>query len=177
MDARGVGLAVTCTLGGSAALTWAVRRPAERLGARATLGALAALSALAATLLLVSENPWVVILAAMIGNVAVGTGETGPFLSIEQVVVARAVSGERRTTVLSMYNLLGYAAAGVGAAVVGLAAPRALFAMFLAVSLVQTLLYRRLPSVAVTRTTAGRAPASALLRRLAALFALDSFAG
>ena len=38
MDARGVGLAVTCTLGGSAALTWAVRRPAERLGARAALG-------------------------------------------------------------------------------------------------------------------------------------------
>src|SRR5439155_291067 len=45
MDARGVGLAVTCTLGGSAALTWAVRRPAERLGARAALGALALLSA------------------------------------------------------------------------------------------------------------------------------------
>jgi MFS family permease len=176
MDARGIGLAMTCTLVGSAALTWAVRRPAERLGARAALGALAALSALAAVLLLVADHPWVVVLAAMIGNVAVGTGETGPFLSIEQVVLARAVSGPRRTTVLSVYNLLGYAAAGLGAAIVGLAAPRALFALFLAVGIVQVVLYARLPTVTVTRTSAEGA-SSALIRRLAALFALDSFAG
>src|SRR5437870_4403211 len=177
MDARGVGLAVTCTLGGSAALTWAVRRPAERLGARAALGALAVLSALAAALLLVSEHPWVVVLAAMIGNVAVGTGETGPFLSIEQVVVARAVTGTRRTTVLSVYNLLGYAAAGLGAAIVGLAAPRALFAIFLAASVGQALLYVRLPAVVPAAPAAAAGPSSALIRRLAALFALDSFAG
>lgn len=177
MDARGVGLAITCTLVGSAALTWAVRRPAERFGARATLAALAALSALAALLLLVSDDPWVVVLAAMIGNVAVGTGETGPFLSIEQVVVARAVPGPRRTMILSVYNLLGYAAAGVGSAIVGLAAPRALFAVFLGVGVAQTLLYARLPSMTVTRTTAAQPASSALIRRLAALFALDSFAG
>ena len=177
LDAQGVGLAVTCTLVGSALLTWAVRRPAERWGARAALGALAALSALAAILLLVSDRPWVVVLAAMIGNVAVGTGETGPFLSIEQVVVARAVPGERRTAVLSVYNLLGYAAGGLGAAIVGLAAPRALFALFLGVSLVQTLLYARLPSMAVARATSVGGASSALIRRLAALFALDSFAG
>ena len=177
MDARGVGLAMTCTLVGSAVLTWAIRRPAERLGARSALCALAALSALAAAMLLLSEHPWVVVLAAMIGNVAVGTGETGPFLSIEQVVVARAVVGPRRTTVLSVYNLLGYAAAGLGAAVVGLAAPRALFAMFLGVAVVQAVLYARLPRVTVARATSARAVSSALIRRLAALFALDSFAG
>jgi MFS family permease len=177
LDARGVGLAVTCTLVGSAALTWAVRRPAERLGVRAALGALAVLSAVAGALLLVSDDPWVVVFAAMIGNVAVGTGETGPFLSIEQVVVARAVTGARRTTVLSVYNLLGYAAAGFGAAIVGLATPRALFAIFLGVSVVQALLYARLPTGTVTRTPATAAVSSGLIRRLAALFALDSFAG
>jgi MFS family permease len=178
MDAQGVGAAVTCTLIGSAALTWVVRRPAERLGARAALGLLAALSAVAGTLLLVSDHPWVVVFAAMVGNVAVGTGETGPFLSIEQVVIARAVSGPRRTTVLSFYNLVGYAAAGLGAAIVGLATPRVLFAIFLAVSLAQALLYARLPGVVVTRTASGATGASsALIRRLAALFALDSFAG
>ncbi len=177
LDAKGVGVAVTCTLAGSAVLTWAVRRPAERLGARAALGALAALSAVAGALLLLSDHPWVVVLAAMIGNVAVGTGETGPFLSIEQVVVARAVTGARRTTVLSVYNLLGYAAAGIGAAIVGLASPRALFAIFLGVSVAQSLLYARLPTVTVTRAPATAAPSSGLIRRLAALFALDSFAG
>ena len=177
LDAQGVGLAVSCTLVGSAALTWAVRRPAERLGAGAALGVLAGLSAVAAVLMLVSQHPWVVVVAAMIGNVAVGTGETGPFLSIEQVVLARAVAGARRTMVLSIYNLLGYAAAGIGAVIVGLVAPRALFALFLGVSLVQALLYARLPTVAVAPTTGARGASSALIRRLAALFALDSFAG
>lgn len=178
MDARGVGLAVTCTLVGSATLTWVVRRPAERFGARAALGGLAALSAVAAVLLLAADNAWVVVLAAMMGNVAVGTGETGPFLSIEQVVLARAVTGPRRTAVLSVYNLLGYGAAGLGAAIVGVASPRALFAVFLGVGLLQLLLYARIPRVAVTRSpTAVRGGSSALIRRLAALFALDSFAG
>jgi MFS family permease len=177
LDAKGVGVAVTCTLVGSAVLTWAVRRPAEQLGARAALGALAALSAVAGALLLLSDHPWVVVLAAMIGNVAVGTGETGPFLSIEQVVVARAVTGARRTTVLSVYNLLGYAAAGIGSAIVGLGSPRALFGIFLGVSVAQALLYARLPTVTVTRASATATPSSGLIRRLAALFALDSFAG
>jgi MFS family permease len=176
MDARGVGVAVTCTLVGSAGLTWAVRRPAERFGARAALGGLAVLSALAATLLL-ADNVWLVVFAAMIGNVAVGTGETGPFLSIEQVVVARAVTGPRRTAVLSVYNLLGYAAAGLGAAIVGLAAPRVLFSVFLGASVLQVLLYARIPPTTVTRTAVDTRVSSALIRRLAALFALDSFAG
>jgi MFS family permease len=179
LDARGVGLAVTCTLVGSAALTWAVRRPAERLGGRAALLGLAALSGLAAALLLTTSNPWVVVLAAMLGNVAVGTGETGPFLSVEQVVIARAATGTRRTTLLSVYNLLGYAAAAVGAGVVGFATPRGLFATFLAAAFVQMAAYCLLPSASGgQRTTAvGPGPSTSLIRRLAGLFALDSFAG
>ena len=179
LDARGVGLAVTCTLVGSAALTWAVRRPAERLGGRAALVGLAALSGLAAALLLTTSNPWVVVLAAMLGNVAVGTGETGPFLSVEQVVIARAATGTRRTTLLSVYNLLGYAAAAVGAGVVGFATARGLFATFLAAAFVQMAAYFLLPSASGgQRTTAvGPGPSTSLIRRLAGLFALDSFAG
>jgi MFS family permease len=179
LDARGVGLAVTCTLVGSAALTWAVRRPAERLGGRAALIGLAALSTIAAALLLMTSNPWVVVLAAMLGNVAVGTGETGPFLSVEQVVIARAAAGTRRTTLLSVYNLLGYAAAAVGAGVAGLVAPRSLFAVFLAAALLQMAAYSLLPAAPAGKrlTSAGPGPSTSLIRRLAALFALDSFAG
>jgi MFS family permease len=179
MDARGIGIAVTCTLVGSAALTWAIRRPAERLGGRTALVSLAALSGLAAVLLLTTSSPWVVVLAAMLGNVAVGTGETGPFLSVEQVLIARAAVGTRRTTLLSVYNLLGYAAAAAGAAVVGLAAPQVLFAGFFAAAIVQIGAYLLLPpSPAAARTAGpGAGPSTSLIRRLAALFALDSFAG
>src|SRR4051812_20671917 len=91
VSAAGVGIAVTLTLAGSATLTFLIRRPAERLGPRAPLLALVVLSAIAALLFLGSTWPPLVILAAVLGNVAVGTGETGPFLTIEQVVIARAV--------------------------------------------------------------------------------------
>jgi MFS family permease len=180
LSATGVGAFVTLTLVGSAALTWGVRVPAERLGARSTLLGLAALSVVAAMLLLLARTPWVVVLAAMVGNVAVGVGETGPFLSVEQVIIARAIPAARRTSVLSFYNLLGYGAAALGAAIVGTLAPRALFGIFLAATVVQTLAYMRLPAARVAGRTAvptEPGPSVAIIRRLAALFALDSFAG
>src|SRR2546430_16688979 len=146
LSAAGLGAAVPLTLAASAALTWIVRRPAERYGVRPTLLALGALSAVAAVILLSARDPRLVVLAAMLGNVAVGTGETGPFLALEQVRIARAVAADRRTTALSVYNLLGYAAAALGAATVGvLAAYRPLFVVFLAGAAVQCAAYRHLP--------------------------------
>ena len=180
LSAAGVGAFVTLTLVGSAALTWGVRVPAERLGPRAALLGLALLSVLAGVLLLLAREPWLVVLAAMLGNVAVGVGETGPFLSVEQVVIARAIPPARRTSVLSIYNLLGYGAAALGAVVVGVLPPRGLFAIFLAAAVIQTLAYARLPAAPAARPMAaatGPGPSTAIIRRLAALFALDSFAG
>ena len=180
VGAVGIGTAVTLTLAGSAALTWAVRRPAERYGARAALLGLAALTAISALMLLTWRAPWAVVAAAMIGNVAVGTGETGPFLTVEQVVVARAVSGPSRTFVLSLYNLVGYGAAAAGAATVALVTEyAALFGIFLVAAITQAAAYHRLPATVRARTApAGpRLPSAPLIRRLAALFALDSFAG
>ena len=178
LSASGIGAAVTMTLVGSAILTWLVRAPAERLGARAALVGLAGLTGIAALMLLVSRNPYVVIFAAMLGNIAVGTGETGPFLSIEQVVIARAVQARGRTTVLSVYNLLGYGAAALGAAAVSLGTPRTLFAGFLGAAIVQLAAYALLGRVTVSRSGPREIPSSTpLIRRLAGLFALDSFAG
>jgi MFS family permease len=178
LSASGIGASVTMTLVGSALLTWAVRAPAERLGVRAALLGLAALTAIAAAMLLVTRNPYVVVLAAMLGNIAVGTGETGPFLSIEQVAIARAAPTDRRTTVLSVYNLLGYGAAALGAVVVSLGTPQTLFAGFLAAAIVQGAAYALLGRVTLGRSGPRTGPRSTpLIRRLAGLFALDSFAG
>jgi MFS family permease len=182
LSATGVGTFVTLTLVASGALTWGVRVPAERLGARAALLALAGLSVVAGVLLLVAHAPWVVVLAAMLGNVAVGAGETGPFLSIEQVIIARAIPAARRTSVLSLYNLLGYGAAALGAAVVGTLAARNLFTIFLAAAVIQAVAYAALrPLAADARPTVtargGPGPSAAIIHRLAALFALDSFGG
>ena len=74
LSATGIGAFVTLTLVGSAALTWGIRVPAERLGPRAALVTLAGLAVVGAVLLLRSHEPWVIVLAAMVGNVAVGAG-------------------------------------------------------------------------------------------------------
>ncbi|HEU4369464.1 MAG TPA: MFS transporter [Methylomirabilota bacterium] len=178
LSATGVGAFVTITLVASAALTWAVRAPAERLGARTTLVALALLSVVAAGLLLATRDPWLVVVAAMLGNVAVGAGETGPFLSLEQVIIARVVEPARRTTLLSLYNLLGYGAAALGAAAVIAGTPRALFTAFLAGALLQAAAYAALGPVSPAARRPATAPgATPVIRRIAALFALDSFAG
>ena len=192
LGAGGIGVAVTLTLGASALLTLLIRRPAERRGGRAVVVALAALAAGAGVLLATARSPALVVLAAMLGNVAVSTGETGPFLSIEQVLVARAAAGRDLTLRMSLYNLVGYVASGLGALAVaalpggeghaGGASPAAydiLFWLFALSGGIQALLYARLPDVPVRPPAAGaqRFPSRRLVYRIAALFALDAFAG
>jgi MFS family permease len=192
LGAGGIGVAVTLTLGASAVLTLLIRRPAERHGGRVVLVALAWLGAAAGVLLAMTRAPGLVVLAAMLGNVAVSTGETGPFLSIEQVLVARTAAGRNLTLRMSLYNLVGYVAAGLGALTVSAlpgsgpltdgAVPSGyglLFWLFALSGVVQALLYMRLPDVPVEAPAAGarRFPSRRLIYRIAALFALDAFAG
>jgi MFS family permease len=197
---EGIGTAITLTLAASAALTLLVRRPAARLGMRATLVGLAGLIVAAGVLYATTRSVAAAVAAAMLGNLAVGVGETGPFLSLEQVLVAQATPGARLTWRMSLYNVVGYAASGLGALTVTLLAARgdegyaSLFWIFAAGGVAQMLLYARLePAVggadaagaprgagAVGAAAAARAapmPSRGFIYRLAALFALDSLAG
>jgi MFS family permease len=181
-DARGLGLAVTLTLLSSAALTFAAQRPAQRWGPRAALLGLAGLSVLAAVLFLATRDPWLVVLAAMLGNLAVGTGETGPFQALEQVVVTRGSPRADLTRTLSLYNLTGYVASALGAVLVARLpdSPTGVFVIFLVGAIVQVLAYSRMRPEAPPPTpsrTGPSAPSRPLVRRIAALFALDSLAG
>jgi MFS family permease len=174
-----VGLSVTLTLAASAAYTFGIRAPARRFGARAVLLALAALSAAGAALFLAADSPWQAIAAAMLANIAVGAGETGPFLTLEQVCLSRTAGSERLGGAMSVYNFVGYAAAAGGAALVGRGwiHPRGAFVLLMAAALAQLAIYAalRLQAAPPAAPVSGRS--DALIRRLAALFALDSFAG
>jgi hypothetical protein len=129
----------------------------------------------------VSGGPWVAVAAALLVNLAVGSGETGRFLSLEQVLVSRAAPRERLATYMSLYNVAGYVAGALGAAAVGKMAdsPKIIFLLFLAGGIIQLLVYAGMRPEAVTikPSTAPHGPSRALVRRLAGLFALDSFAG
>jgi len=185
---EGIGVAITLTLVSSAAMTVAIRRPTERLGSRVVLLVLAGLIVVSAVLFATTHSPALAVLAAMLGNLAVSVGETGPFLSVEQVLVARAVSGPRLTLRMSLYNLVGYGAASLGALTVALLAGggraagvpyRPLFWLFALSGLAQILIYARLEPATGTPAPGPEQPRSArpLIYRLAALFALDALAG
>lgn len=179
LEPGGVGLSVTLTLAASAAFTFAVQAPSRRFGARAVLLALSAVCGAGAILFLAAEKPWQAIAAAMLANLAVGAGETGPFLTLEQICLARATGSERLGGAMSIYNFVGYVAAAGGAAVVGRrwVDANAAFLLLLAAAVVQLGIYAalRLKAAPPAAPVSGRS--SALIRRLAALFALDSFAG
>jgi len=180
MSLPAVGFSITLTLVGSAILTYGVRAPLERYGTRKALVGLSFLCVASAILFLVSNNPWVVVFAGMIGNLAVSVGETGPFLSIEQVILARAIPFEKRTAALSYYHFVGYGASALGAAVYGaVQSTPSLLVLFLVGSLIQVGCFWLLSSHKVERKPgSGRFfSQSPTIRKIAALFSLDSFGG
>lgn len=180
LSPRQLGVAVALPLLASAVFTLAVRRPAQRHGPRAILMALCGLIVVSATTFLLSDHAWAVVLGAMLGNIAVGTGETGPFLTLEQVALSRVVEHERMTRLYSLYNLLGYAAAALGAAALAreFVAPARFFWIFLAGGFLQLALYSRMGDHRCpSHLESSAAPLSPFIKRLAVLFAVDSFAG
>ncbi len=183
LGAGTIGLAVAATLGASALLTFGIGRAAERLGNRAVLIGLAGLVLVAGTLLATARTPAPVVLAAMLGNVAMSGADSGPFMSIEQVLVSRTVAREVLTLRMSFYFLVALVASALGALVVaaipGDAGYGLLFWLFAVSGGAQALLYARLPEPAARPPAAGprHLPSRGLIYRIAALFALDSFAG
>jgi MFS family permease len=182
LGSTGVGAAVTVMLLSSAALTFAIRRPSETYGPRLVLIQLSLMMTLSAGMFLFFHHPVMVVTAAMLGNLAVGIGETGPFLSLEQVFLVRSVSRETLVKVMSYYNLAGYLAAALGGALVGtgMITPRGVFFIFLLGGFIQIGTYRLLDSGRPPQSHESEIkhePSRPLVRRLAALFALDSFAG
>ncbi len=192
MGADGIGIAITLTLLASAGLTWAIRHPAERWGTRRALLGVSVLFLGGGVFFLVGRTPFIAVVGAVLTSLAVGMTESGPFMSLEQIVVARAVpEGAQLNRAFSVYHFAGYGAAALGSLMVG--SPEALgqwmgrslpytlvFWLLLACALAQLVLYARLSEIddaAPPRPASAPRPSGALIRRLAALFALDAFGG
>ena len=191
-DALQIGVVLTLTVFTSAFCTFAVSFLADRLGRRRTLIFFALLDCLAGGILFLSTAWWAPVMAGIVGNMTVGSGEVGPFLSIEQAILPKTCDSKHRTLAFSVYNLIGYGSSSVGALLAGLPqyfgsglyAYRPLFAGYLASGLVGSLLYARLsgrievhadqkqPRVQILSEKS-----KPIVRKLAALFAVDSFGG
>jgi MFS family permease len=192
-----IGILLTLTLTGDAAITLWLTTHADRLGRRRLLVVGAMLMFLAGIVFLLTRNPLLLTLAAIVGVLSPSGNEIGPFLSIEQASLAQLVPDQKRTRVFAWYNLVGSFATAIGALSGGwlaqglqaggwtaLASYRMVLAGYALAGLVLAFCFLTLtPSVEAAEKESGEKRILGLHRsrqmvlKLSSLFALDAFAG
>jgi len=196
MDAGAIGGVFTAALVGGAIMTVVLTQVADRLGRRRVLMVGAGLMAAAGAVFALTDNPVLLVGAAVLGAISPSGKEVGPFLSVEQAALPQTASDEQRTHVFAAYNIVGSLAGALGALaaavpdLLGLAPVagyRALIWAYAAAGLVLLVMFGRLsPAVEVAAVPASpTAPrprfgihrSRGVVAKLTALFALDSFAG
>jgi len=190
-DTVQIGIVLTLTVGTSAFYTFIASIVTDRLGRRRTLVFFAMTDAVAGGLLFISTSWWAPVVAGIAGNMSVGSGETGPYLSLDQAILPRTSDLKRRTLMFSLYNLVGYSASSGGSLLAGLptylgtgiSGYRPLFLAYLVSGLLGMFLYSRLsksveqdPSKTSTRQVLSK-DSRPIVYKMSALFSVDAFAG
>jgi MFS family permease len=181
-----VGLVLAALLAGVALTSLAIARTADRVGRRRWYAALFLLMGLAGAAFALTDETWLLVLAALSGTVSTEVVESGPFTSLEQAMLPSAVGGSGDPTRLfGTYNTVATLAGSAGALAAALVPalgvePQRLLLVYVAVGVVGAFVARGLSdSLEATRQSAV-APldrSRGIVRRLSALFALDSFGG
>lgn len=193
-----IGVLLTLTLVGDAALSLLLTTRADAFGRRRVLWIGAILMVGAGATFAVSRDFWILLIAATIGVISVSGSEVGPFRSIEEASLSHILPASHRTRIFGWYSLAGSFAAAIGALTAGflVAAAQALGASTLtgyrvvvlayaAVGLGLALVFARLtPAIEVTpglrSPKAGRLGlhrSRGMVARLSVLMGLDSFGG
>ncbi len=197
-----IGLLLTLTLVGDAAISLWITTNADRIGRRRMLLAGAGLMIFAGALFILSNNFIVLLIAATIGVISPSGNEVGPFLSIEQAALSQLLPGQRRTQVFAWYNLVGSFSTAIGALSGGALAQvlqgqgvpaaqsyRVVIAGYAAVGILLELLFLRLSpqaeippaqtstSASLRQSWLGLHRSRGVVLRLASLFSIDAFAG
>jgi len=186
-SAFAIGVVLTLTVLSSGFYTFIVSFIADRIGRRRTLIFFALTDFLAGTALFMSSAWWAPVFAGIVGNMTVGAGEVGPFLSLEQAILPRTCNSNRRTLAFSIYNLVGYGSSSLGALIAGVPqyfGYRPLFLAYMVSGLLGALLYSSMtrnveidPAHESLKHTALSAKARPIVFKLSALFAVDAFGG
>lgn len=189
-----IGAIFTAALAGGAVMTILLTTVADRVGRRRILVAGAALMALAGAVFALTDEPALLILAAIIGTISPSGKEVGPFLSVEQAILPQTAPDTQRTSTFAAYNVVSSLASALGALAAGLPALlglpglegyRLLIWAYAATGLLLLALFARLspaaeaPAALASRQRArlGLHRSRGLVTRMAALFAIDAFAG
>jgi MFS family permease len=122
LDTGEVGLLLTVTLLGDAAISLWLTTHADRMGRKRTLIIGAALMLGAGAAFVLTSNPLLLTAAAVVGVISPSGNEIGPFLSVEQAALSQLVHDKQRTRIFAWYNLAGSFATALGALAAGLLA-------------------------------------------------------
>jgi MFS family permease len=198
LTGRQIGLLFTFTLAGDAVISLWLTTSADRFGRKRTLLVGALLMVGAGAVFLVSRNPIILGIAAIIGVISPSGNEIGPFLSVEQAALTQMLPGGKRTQAFAWYALAGSLATATGALVGGwlaqglqaggwsvLASYRFVLAGYALGGLVLIGIFFSLSTaVEVAPTYQGEKKvilglhrSRSVVMRLSALFAMDAFAG
>lgn len=200
-----IGVVLTLTFLGDAAISLWLSTRADRMGRRLTLRLGAVLMVLGGAGMALTDNFVLLTIAATIGVISPTGAEVGPFLAVEQACLAHIVDSRDRTRIFAWYHVAGFSLSAIGALAGGLiahalqqrgwsavASYRVLFWLFAGCGLLLGLLSLRLGSEVEAdathadssapggdpfRALLGLGAAHGIVLRLSALFALDSFGG
>ncbi len=193
LDKVAIGWIFTAALAGGAVMTVALTAFADRFGRRALLIVGAVLMALAGATFVATNNPVLLMIAAIFGTISPSGKEVGPFLSIEQAILPQTTHDQNRTAVFSAYNLVGSLCGALGALAVGLpslfslptiSGYRLLVWSYVLCAIVMMVLFTSLsPTIEAKTETVSQARrigvqrSRSMVAKLAGLFAIDAFAG
>ncbi|MFI6793178.1 MFS transporter [Nonomuraea sp. NPDC050383] len=177
LQAAGVGLVLAAVMAGGALAGIVLARWGDRFGRRRSYAVLYLALALCGSLIAVGAPVWLLSVAALSGALSVEVVESGPFTTVEQVMLDGSGVAVRG---FGLYNAVAATAGTAGALLGALPLSRLLLGgVLLAVGVAGALLALRLPAsieVASTQVSAPVRPRPVVVR-LAALFAVDSLAG
>ena len=193
-----IGVLITAGMAANAAATVFVSLYADRFGRRPTLILLALLGAVGGAGLALTHQPSLLVFVSFIGLVNGSGTDRGPCFVLEQAILPQTTSVLHRTRVLSWHTIVMDIGHAAGALLAGLpilvsrwsgldlfASYRATFAFYAALNVASALLYAQ-PGVAIEvqgrNVLEGKRPplapkSKAIVTRLSALFAVDSFGG
>ena len=188
-NAFDVGVVATLALFGSALLTLGAGFLAARYDVRALLLWTSALM-IGTGLAYAAANEYAVLLiVAFVGTINPSGGSTSVFVPLEHTVLSGSVQPARRTWAFARYSLLGALAGALGSLLAAtpqwlapfgvstVGAIKLMFMFYAFLGVLGGLAYARIPRVKSTRRSAALGPSRGIVYKLAALFAIDSFAG
>lgn len=180
-----VGLVLAALLAGVALASIAIARTGNRVGRRRWYTALFLVMGLAGTAFALTDETWLLVLAALTGTVSTEVVESGPFTSLEQAMLPSAAGDRDATRLFGTYNTVATLAGSLGALAAGLTAfldvePQRLLLVYAVVAVAGAVLTSGLSDAVepvVRNAQASLQRSRGIVRRLSGLFALDSFGG